>query len=250
LNLTDISSITDTTFTYQLPYTPSQYYWVRVEDLDRTTGDTFNNMLYADRLIIRHYALSVTWDAAHTYKVPWVAPDYICAIAIGDLGKMGGDYKPDGWPDIVVSTAKVGTGNEQQSLFILTETGLNPPTFDPRPVYTVQLSILCSDSATYDTKAVELGDTNGDGSLDIVLVVGAPPGVTPGSGPTMWSYVNQNLFSGGAWQYSESYVNVLASKGESAINIKTGNINLAIFLPFLGVMGVIMADALVRKKKQ
>ena len=249
-NLTDISSITDTTFTYQLPYTPSQYYWVRVEDLDRTTGDTFNNTLYADSLIIRHYALSVTWDVAHTYNIAWVAPDTICAIAIGDMGKMGGDYKPDGWLDIVVSTARVGTGNDLRSLFILTATGLNPPTFDPRPIYATQLSIMCSNSALYDTKSVELGDTNGDGSLDIVLVVGAPPGVNPGTGPTMWSYVNQNLFSGGAWQFAESYVNILASKGESAINIKTGNIDLAIFLPFLGVLGVVAAEALVDRKKR
>jgi hypothetical protein len=250
LNLTDITWSTDTTFTYQLPYTPSQYYWVRVMDLDRSTLDTYNNTLYIDRLIIKHYALSVTWDAAHTYNIAWVAPDIICAIAIGDMSKMGGDYKPDGWPDIVVSTAKVGTGNDLQSLFILTATGLNPPTFDPRPIYAVQLSIMNSNSALYDTKSVELGDTNGDGSLDIVMVVGAPPGVTPGTGPTMWSYVNQNLFSGGAWQFAESYVNVLASKGESAINIKTGNINLAIFLPFLGVLGVVAAEVLVDRKKR
>jgi hypothetical protein len=249
LNLTDITWTTDQYFYYNLPYTPSAYYWVRVMDLDRSITDVFNDTLMVDMLTIRHYAQTVSWDLAHTYKSAWQAPDYITAIAIGDMGKMGGDYKPDGWLDIVVTTARVGTGFDTQTLYIMTATGLSPPVFDTRAVYTTQMSIMCPSSGTYDTKAVEIGDFNGDGFNDIVVVVGAPPGVDPGTGPTMWTYINQNLFSATAWQFTENYINTLASKGDSAINVKTGNIDLAIFLPFLGVLGVIAVNALVERKK-
>jgi hypothetical protein len=249
-NLTDITWTVDRYFYYDLPYTPSSYYWVKVTDLDRSTADIFNDTLMVDMLTIRHYAQTVSWDAAHTFKNAWQAPDYITAIAIGDMGKMGGDSKPDGWLDIVVTTARVGSGYDTQSLYIMAATALNTPAFDTRPVYTTQMSIMCSNSALYDIKAVEIGDFNGDGFNDIVVVVGAPFGVDPGTGPTMWTYINQNMFSSTAWQYTESYVNTLASKGESAINVQTGNINLSIFLPFLGVLGVIAVNTLVERKKK
>jgi hypothetical protein len=244
-NLTDITAITDVTLQFDLTYTPSAYYWVRVVDLIRDTSDVFNDTLYVDKLTIRHYALTVSWDLAHTSKI-WTGPDYLNAIAIGDVGKIGGDYKADGIPDIVVATARVGSGYDTQTLYILTQGSIG--SFSAQAVYTTQMSVLCSNSAQYDTKAVELGDNDGDGDLDIVVVVGAPPGVSPGTGPTMWSYMNNQQFAGGVWQFGESYVNVLASKGESAINVKEGNIDLSIFLPFLGVLGVVVAEAVVNRK--
>jgi hypothetical protein len=248
-NLTDIVATSDKTFTYLLPYTPSSSYWIRVEDLIRDPTDTVNDTLFVDQLVIRHYALSVTWVSA--IKIPWSGvPGYITAIAVGDMGKSTGDYKPDGWLDIVVGTAAVGgSGNQLNSLFIMTQTSVG--SFDVKPVFTLQLSQMCSDPSKYDVTAVDVGDMNGDGSPDIILVVGAPAGVSPGSGPTLWYYESQNQFStgGGYWQYSESYVGALTTTGTSAINVKTGNVDLAIFFPLLGVMGVIVADALVRKKR-
>lgn len=244
-NLTDINAITDVTLQFDLTYTPSAYYWVRVVDLIRDTSDVFNDTLYVDKLTIRHFALTVSWDLAHTSKI-WTGPDYLNAIAVGDVGKIGGDYKADGIPDIVVATARVGSGFDTKTLYILTQGSIG--SFSAQAVYTTQMSVLCSNSAQYDTKAVELGDNDGDGDLDIVVVVGAPPGVTPGAGPTMWSYMNNQQFASGVWQFGEGYVNVLASKGESAINVKEGNIDLSIFLPFLGVLGVVVAEAVVNRK--
>jgi hypothetical protein len=249
LNLTDVTWTSDNTYTVNLTYTPSSWYWVKAVDSIRDSSDTINDTLYVTAMSIQHYALTVTWDAAHTIKVTSVAAsDYITAIAVGDIGKLGGDHKPDGIPDIVFTTAQVGAGNDLKSLFIMTQDSIG--TFNTRPVYTTQMSIMCSNPAQYDTKAVELGDNDGDGDLDIIVIVGAPPGVQPGTGPTMWSYMNNQQYSTGssAWQFSESYINVLATKGESAINVKEGNIDLTILLPFLGVLGVVAAEAVVDRK--
>jgi len=250
LNLTDVSWTSDGTFYANLTYTPSAYYWIRIVDNNRAGTDTSNNTFWVTTLNIRHYALTVSWDSSHTYKIPWTSPDYITCFAIGDIGKLGGDHKPDGVPDIVVCTAKVGSGNDLNTMFIMTQDVLG--TFNVRPVYTTQMSVLCSNPAQYDTKAVELGDNDGDGFLDIAVVVGAPPGIQPGTGPTLWSYMNKLQYSTGAsaWQFTESYINVLATKGDSAINVKEGDINLSMFLPFLGVLGVIVAEAVVERKKR
>jgi acetamidase/formamidase len=84
------------------------------------------------------------------------------------------------------------------------------------------------------------------------LVAGAAIGTTPGTGPTLWHYQNDQRYSvgGSAWQYTEEYINVLATKGESAINAETGNIDLAILLPFLGIMGVILAEAVIDRRRK
>ncbi|MDH7508798.1 MAG: FG-GAP-like repeat-containing protein [Methanomassiliicoccales archaeon] len=246
-NLTKITVTADTELNFDLPYTPNAYYYIRIIDMNRLVSDSVNDTIYVDRLLIRHYARAVYWDAQHTYKIPWTAPDYITAIAVGDLGRQLADYEPDGWPDIAVATARVGGGDDRNTLFILTQT--TGGSFDPRPVYTTTLAIMCPDNGVYDVKDIELGDTDGDYDLDIVLVVGAAPGRTPGTGPTLWHYENNQLFAtvGGAWQYGESYLNVLASKGESAINVEVGNIDLTVLLPFLSIMGVIIAEAFVER---
>ncbi len=246
-SLTDIASSSQTEYQFNLTYTPNENYYIRLTDLNRATSDTFNDTVSFDYMAIRHYATSVFWDDANKKESSFTAPDYITGIAVGDIGRQMAEYSPDGWPDIVISTASVGGGSDTSTLYLMTQ--ISGGDFDTRPILTSSLSIQCPDDGIYDGKDVELGDTDGDGDLDIVLVIGASFGREPGTGPTLWHYENNQLFSttNGVWQFEETYLNVLASKGESAINVETGNIDLSILPPFLGVLSVVIAQTFIER---
>ncbi|MCU0861541.1 MAG: hypothetical protein MUE65_04400, partial [Methanomassiliicoccales archaeon] len=258
-NLTDITATSDTSYQFSLAPTTNDYYYVRIQDLDRSTGDVVNDTFYVDRLYVKHWAVAVTWSTTgsnyYRHATGLGAGAYITGIAVGDVGRKAADYSPDILPDIVYCTNQVGTGI-LTTLFIMTQESTT--VFDVKPVYVSSLNTMCAPSGSYgasdyheyDAKDVELGDTDGDGDLDIVLVSGASIGTQPGTGPTLWHYQNDQRYSAGAWQYTEEYINVLATKGESAINVQTGNIDLAILLPFMGILGIIIAEAVIDRRRK
>ena len=100
---------------------------------------------------------------------------------------------------------------------------------------------MCPSSGNYEIHGVELGDLDGDQDLDIILVVGAKIGREQGTGPTLWEYVN-NQMSAGAWRFTENPISSVASKGESVINVTTGNIDLVIFLPVFGTVAIVVSS--------
>jgi hypothetical protein len=268
-NLADITATTDTVYNFDLTYTPSDYYYVRIMDTDRSTTDAVNDSLRIDRLYIKHWMQNVDWIATgsnfyrYTFSLggsgtPSAQTYYqVTGIAIGDVGKTWDDYLPDGLADIVVSTSKVSIGGTYEALYIMCQQ--SPTVFDTKPVITANLNAYCpvsgswgsSSYADYDAKDVELGDFDGDNDYDIILVVGMRFGTNPGSGPTLWLYENDQryLSGGGQWQFGESYLSLLATKGDSAINVETGNIDLTMLLPFIGLMGIVLAEVVVNRKK-
>ena len=270
-NLANITAISDTIYTFELTYTPSDYYYVRIMDTDRSTADVTNDTFKADRLYIRHWMQNVDWSTAqpsyyYRYTFPLggsadpKASNYyqLAGLAVGDVGKTWDNYEPDGLPDIIVCTSKIAVGGTYEALYIMCQQ--TPQAFDTRPVISANLNILCpivgswgsSSYQDYDGKDIELGDYDGDNDLDLILVVGYRFGTSTGSGPTLWLYENEQryLSGGGQWQLTESYLSLLITKGDSAINVETGNIDLAVFLPFLGVLGVVAAEVLVGRKKR
>jgi len=48
-------------------------------------------------------------------------------------------------------------------------------------------------------------------------------------------------------QWGEQVLNALAS-GESAINVKAGNVDLTILYPLLGVLGLVAAEGWINRK--
>jgi hypothetical protein len=272
-NLTTLAGAigSEVSYTFDLTFTPSDYYYVRLMDLDRTTADVTNDTIRIDRLYIKHWMQNVDWSTAspsYYYRYAFslgggsdpTVQNYfqITGIAVGDMGKTWDDYTLDGLNDIVVCTSKISVGGTYQAVYILCQQ--NPQIFDAKPVITSVLNTNCPVSGTwgntnyidYDCKDIELGDYDGDADLDIVLVVGARFGTEVGTGASLWLYENEQRFlpGGGQWQYDEDYLNLLVTKSESAINVQTGNIDLAILLPFLGIMGVIVAEAVIERRRK
>ena len=257
-NLTQISSTTLTTWVFQLDHTTNSKYFVRVVDLNRgaaeqPTGDMINNTICFNWIQLRNFMPQVTWLASDKVDIApisglgsGVSEERVTAIAVGDLGKISGDHKADGWPDIVVGTSKVGGGDETHSVYILAQTG--EKSFTSVPLTTHNLAVTATSNTLYDIANINLGDLNGDGNLDIVFTVGFAPGQSTSTpAATLWMIENEPL--PGAWQFTDQPVNVLGAN-QAAINAITGNIDLTIFMPFLGVLGVLAAEAITRSRKK
>jgi hypothetical protein len=257
-NLTQISSTTQTTWVFQLDHTTNSKYFFRVVDLNRgaaeqPSGDMINNTVCLNWIQLRNFMPQVTWLTSDKVDIAPISglgsgtsEERVTAIAVGDLGKISGDHKADGWPDIVVGTSKVGGGDETHSVYILAQTG--EKSFTSVPLTTHNLAVTATSNALYDIANINLGDLNGDGNLDIVFTVGFAPGQSTSTpAATLWMIENEPL--PGAWQFTDQPVNVLGAN-QAAINAITGNVDLTIFMPFLGVLGVLAAEAITRKRKK
>lgn len=246
-----ISSTVDQEYTYALTHITAEKYYVRIQDADGSASDGYNNTLCVNMVSIRHYSPAVTWTDTNRMDVvlTGLSGEHLTALAIGDLGKIWGDYKPDGFNDIVVTTSRVGTVDAYHSVFVLVQT-TGGGGFTANNLYTPNLAASVADNNLYDITNVALGDVDGDYDLDIVLVVGYAPGRSGGSAPTLWLLENEPLPTG--WQFDDRTINVLET-GESAINVVTGFIDLTILIPFLGILGIVVAEAVterVRRKKE
>ncbi|MFA5313381.1 MAG: hypothetical protein WC375_08735, partial [Methanomassiliicoccales archaeon] len=245
--LSYINSTTMTTYQFSLTYTTNAHYYFRINDTVRSTADVYNDMISIDVMTVRHYARTVSWNDANKYSsvIPVGSGEFVTALAVGDMGRLSSDYTADGLKDIVVGTTKVGS-SAQNTIYLMTQS--TSASYTTYAIFTTEMAIMCPDNGLYEVKNIALGDTYGDYDLDIIVVVGAAFGHDPGTGPTLWVYENNNLGpSGTVWQYGEEYVNILSSKGESAINVQTGNIDLTILLPMIGVLGVVVTENVLRR---
>jgi hypothetical protein len=191
--LGQISSLTDVSKSYNLSYTPNSYYYVRITDLDRSVTDVVPSTLYLDQLTISHNSPAAQWSTPGS-KV-WTSPtNFISAIAVGDMKKQFGVYVPNEPNDIVATTG--GDMTSSTKLFIITQSSYG--VFSAKAVDTSKLANMCPSSGNYEIHRVDLGDLDGDQDLDIILVVGAKIGREPGTAPTVWEYLNNQL-SGGVW---------------------------------------------------
>jgi hypothetical protein len=240
----EVTSLTDKMYNLLLPYTPNDRYYIRVLDTNPRTTDVANGTLSIDQLIISHFTQTVTWTEDTKVTSFTATGQYITAMAIGDMDKRAGAYS-SGLLDIVISTA---TTDSYHALYIVTQE--TKGSFKEHAVVTTALGTSCTDS-TYDTHAVELGDIDGDGDLDIVLVVGVAFGKQPGTAPTMWLYFNNQLVdTNNRWTFIEEPINELSNSGESAINIKLGYIDLSIFLPIFGVVAIAAVGGAVERRSR
>jgi len=231
-----ITSLTDVTLSANLSYTPNSYYYIRVTDLDRSVTDVVKSTLYLDKVTIAHNSPTVQWTGGAS-KIWTSSTYYISALAVGDMKKQQGVYTANEPNDIVVTTGGDMTSNSK--LYIIMQSSYG--SFSAQALTTSKLAIMCPSSGNYEIHGVELGDLDGDQDLDIILVVGAKIGREQGTGPTLWEYVN-NQMSAGAWRFTENPISSVASKGESVINVTTGNIDLAIFLPVFGTVAIVVSS--------
>lgn len=240
-NLGQITSTTEVTQSYNLTYTSNSYYYIRFIDLDRSVTDTTKDTLTLNQLIVSHNSPTVQWSGGP--KWVWSSTTgYISAIAIGDMKKYLGSNVANEPNDIVV-----GIGGDTASsgrLYIIQQASFG--TFSAQSIDTSKLAIMCpaSTSGAYEIHGVELGDLDGDEDLDIVLVIGSQIGRDPGTGPSLWAYTNNQMVSGN-WRFSEDPISSVAAKGESVINVTTGNIDLTIFLPIFGMVAIVASSEAV-----
>jgi hypothetical protein len=257
-NLTQITSTTQMTWIFELDHTTNSKYFLRVVDLNRgaaeqPSGDMVNNTICLNWIQLRNFMPQVTWLATDKVDIAPIAglgsgvtEERVTCIAVGDLGKYTSDYRADGWPDIVVGTSKVGGGDETHSVYILVQTG--EKSFTAVPITTHNLATMVTSNSLYDIANINLGDLNGDNNLDIVFTVGFSPGQSTSTpAATLWMIENEPL--PGAWQFNDQPVNVLGAN-QAAINAITGNVDLTILMPFLGVLGILAAEAITRKRKK
>lgn len=246
---TMITGSTYKEYTFYLHPTQYDYYLVRITDNDRSINDrTINDVLYLDKLIINHAKSTVTWPDESPYKrkiTEWTTTDYITGLALGDMKKSLGSTSTNGPLDIVVCTNKV---DESNTLIVLKQSSTGA--FEKYAVNTADLKVLCPDDDLYDAHGVALGDTDADGDLDIILIIGANFGRTPGSGPTLWHFTNDVSPLGVLKFGAGEPINSLAARGESVINLTTGNIDLSIMLPFTGILGIVAAGTLVERARK
>jgi len=243
-----ISSTTPQNYIWTLPAHAGSYYYVRI--VDDNLLDQIPSTLCVNMIKLLHYPAEVNWPSPdeRIVSVTVGSGEFITAIALGDIGKSWGDFKADTYPDIVLSTSKVGNGDTTHTLFVIMQasggSGFEAPT-------SVDTSLLAArvgnNNAIYDTKAIELGDFNGDKNLDIVMIIGFAPGRTGSGVPSLFIYANRPDL--GAATFQEATVNALDTS-QSAINVQTGYIDLTILLPFLGVVGVIVGEAFVDRRRR
>lgn len=235
-DLGQISSKTDVTLSYNLTYTSNAYYYVRFVDLDRSVTDTTKDTLTLNQVIISHNSPTVQWPVAAS-RIWTSTTNYISALAVGDMKKYLGSNVVNEPRDIVVGIG--GDIAASGRLLIIQQSAFG--TFSAQSLDTSKLAIMCPASGAYEIHGVELGDIDGDQDLDIILVVGAQIGRTPGSGPTLWMYTNNQMVSG-TWRFTENPISSVAAHGDSVINVTTGYIDLTIFLPVFGMMAIIASS--------
>jgi hypothetical protein len=245
-----ISSTVQTNYNAMLLHTQNSKYFIKIEDTNNATTDVVNSTLCLNMVTIKHYSPTVTWtfDSSKWQRTiaGIVDPNYITSIAVADMGKSSGDHKPDGKLDIVVGTTVIGNGDATHGLFIITNSGSSLEAAMAIPVVAASAAI---GSNRYDVKAVEVGDFNGDGYMDVAMAIGFSPGYSyaAGSTSTLWIYLNQPSTAG--WQFNEQPVNVLDSSG-SVINIRTGYVDLTFLWPLFGVFGIVVAEAVIERTER
>jgi len=244
LGRTAITGTIDQEYTYAMDHITSSEYFIRMRDADGAS-EGVNSTLCLNMMTIRHHSPSVNWDNSNRADVSLsgLSGEFVTAIAIGDMGKTWGDYKPDGFADIVVTTSKIGTVDAYHTVFIIVQ-NTGGGGFTVTSLYTPNLAADVASNALYNTQNVALGDVDGDYDLDIVLVVGFAPGRSGGTAPTLWLIENEPLPAG--WQFDDRTINVLET-GESAINVVTGYVDLTILIPFLGIIGIMVAEAVTER---
>ncbi|MGD0818150.1 MAG: type IV pilin [Methanomassiliicoccales archaeon] len=252
--LFQITSTTQRNYSAMILHTVNSKYYIKIEDVNRAGTDIYNDTLCVNMVSIRHYSPTVYWvfDSTKWQRtVPGISsPNYITAIAVADVGKSNGDHRPDGKLDIVVGTTLIGSGDATHALFVITNSGTQLEAAIAIPMVAASAAIGTN---KYDVKAVDVGDFNGDGYIDIAVAIGFSPGYSyaAGSTSTLWIYFNQPSSAG--WQFNEQPVNVLDNSG-SVINIKTGYVDLTFLWPLFGVFGIVVAEAVIeradRKRKE
>lgn len=237
-----IKGYTDATYSFPIHYTSSAKYYVKLVGGQHMGLDqTVRQSIFLDYLWITHYSPSVKWedDSKTSGSIPTNSGDYITAIAIGDMNADGATAQ-SGSNEIVVATSSVGASGK--TLFIVTHSG---GTFATKEVQTPKLNAAVGNGNRYDVASIALGDFDADGDLDIVLVIGFAPGASGASTiPTIWIYSNNPYADG--WTFEEAPLSALGGN-EAGINVVTGNINLSLFFPFIGLAGIVVASISIER---
>lgn len=246
------------TYSYPLYYTSNSKYYLKIVDNNQTKVQSEFRSIYLDMVRIGHYSPGVEWLAANLkYQyvtgldpLPNVDSEYITAIAIGDVGSngavdaAGANHAIDGYNDVVAATSRVG-GTTTHTLMVLT--GQSTGGLDAQmAVHTTGLAAqVGTNGEKYDAVSIALGDFDADFDLDIVLIVGFAPGNsgTP-SIPTIWTYANEPQI--GSWTFDESPLSALDGD-EAGINVVTGDINLSMFFPFVGLAGIVVTSITIER---
>lgn len=222
----------------QLPHTTNSVYYIKVSAADASTTDVQNDSLVIDIIGIRHISPTVQWPSGDLRTVSMTmqnSAEYITCLAVGDVGSTLNKL-PDGYPDIIVGTSFVGSGSSTSTLMLSYGNGNSFSA--PESLATSGLSAAVGgNNAIYDTKSIALGDFNGDGYLDIAIVIGFAPGRSGGTAPSIWLYRNDPSVG----QWGEQVLNALAT-GDSAINIQAGNVDLTVLYPLLGILGLVAVE--------
>lgn len=241
-----IAGVTDKTYSYSLPYTSNSKYYVKlVGDKHMGFDQIERQSISVDYLCIDHRSPGVKWEwgtnsMMTSGSVPVPAGDYITAIAIGDMDADGvisqGRYK-----EVIVATSSVGKNGK--TLYLMTHDGVAFKL--TKEISTPNLNAFVGTSAKYNVASVALGDFDADGDLDIVLVIGFAPGEGGSPNiPTIWIYYNEA--PGTTWTFEEAPLSALGGN-EAGINVVTGNINLSLFFPFVGLAGIVVTSITIER---